>query len=367
MWERLDGIEERYESLTAEMGRPEVALDYERLQALAKERASLEEIVSLYRQYREADRLASEARAFLDESEEPGLTALAREELESQTARRDRLEDELRRALLPRDPRDKKNVIVEIRAGTGGDEAGLFAADLFRMYSRYADSKGWGVDVVSHHESGVGGFKEIIFEVRGKGAFSRLKYESGVHRVQRVPATEAQGRIHTSTATVAVLPEAEEVEIDIREDELKVDIFHSSGAGGQNVQKVATAVRLTHLPSGMVVTCQDERSQLKNRVRALAVLRARLLDRRQREQMEEVSEARRTQVGSGERAEKIRTYNFPQDRLTDHRIGLTVHNLPAVLGGEGLDEIIDAVATSEQARTLSTELGRPAVGEGQRA
>jgi peptide chain release factor 1 len=363
MWERLDSIEERYESLTAEMARPEVASDYERLQALARERAPLEEIVSLYRQYREADRLASEARALLDESEEPGLTALAREELESQSGRRDQLEDELKRALLPRDPRDEKNVIVEIRAGTGGDEAGLFAADLFRMYSRYADSKGWEVDVVSRHESGVGGFKEIIFEVRGKGAFSRLKYESGVHRVQRVPATEAQGRIHTSTATVAVLPEAEEVEVDIREDELKMDIFHASGPGGQNVQKVATAVRLTHLPTGMVVTCQDERSQLKNRVKALAVLRARLLDRRQREQMEEVTEARRAQVGTGERAEKIRTYNFPQDRLTDHRIGLTVHNLPAVLDGEGLDEIIDAVATSEQTRMLSTEAGRPAVGE----
>jgi peptide chain release factor 1 len=369
MWERLHSIEERYESLTAEMARPEVASDYERLQALAKERASVEEVVSLYRQYREADRLAAEARTLLDESDDPGLTALAREELESQTALRDRLEEELKRALLPRDPRDEKNVIVEIRAGTGGDEAGLFAADLFRMYSRYADRQGWEVDVLNRHESGVGGFKEIIFEVKGKGAFSRLKYESGVHRVQRVPVTEAQGRIHTSTATVAVLPEAEEVEVDIREDELKIDIFHSSGAGGQNVQKVATAVRLTHLPTGMVVTCQDERSQLKNRVRALAVLRARLLDQRQREQTEEVTEARRAQVGSGERAEKIRTYNFPQDRVTDHRVGLTTHNLPAVLGGEGLDEIIDAVATSEQARMLSTEAydrRLPAVGEEQR-
>jgi peptide chain release factor 1 len=366
MWERLDSIEKRYESLTAEMGRPEVASDHEKLQALARERASLEEVVSLYRQHREADRLAAEARDLLAESEDPGLTALAREELETQTARRDQLEEELKRALLPRDPRDEKNVIVEIRAGTGGDEAGLFAADLFRMYSRYADNNRWHVDVLSHHESGAGGFKEIIFEVRGKGAFSRLKYESGVHRVQRVPLTEAQGRIHTSTATVAVLPEAEEVEVDIREDELKIDIFHASSAGGQNVNKVASAVRFTHLPTGMVVTCQDERSQLKNRVKALAVLRARLLAIRQREQTEEITEARRSQVGSGERAEKIRTYNFPQDRLTDHRIGLTVHNLPAVLDGGGLDPVIDAVATSEQARLLSAEASRPPVGEEQR-
>jgi peptide chain release factor 1 len=291
---------------------------------------------------------------------------LAREELESQSARRDRLEEELKRALLPRDARDKKDVIVEIRAGTGGDEAGLFAADLFRMYSRYADNKRWQTDVLSRHESGAGGFKDIIFEVRGKGAFSRLKYESGVHRVQRVPVTEAQGRIHTSTATVAVLPEAEEVEVNIHEDELKMDVFHASSAGGQNVNKVATAVRLTHLPTGMVATCQDERSQLKNRLKALAVLRARLLDQRQREQTEEITEARRSQVGTGERAEKIRTYNFPQDRLTDHRIGLTVHNLPAVLDGEGLDQVIDAVATSEQARMLSTEANRPRVGEEQR-
>jgi len=366
MWERLDSIEERHESLTAEMARPEVASDHEKIQALARERASLDEIVSLYRQYREADRLAAEARDLLNESQDPGLTALAREELESQSARRERIEEELKRALLPRDPRDEKNVIVEVRAGTGGDEAGLFAADLFRMYARYADSKRWEVEVLSRNEGGVGGFKEIIFEVRGKGAFSRLKYESGVHRVQRVPATEAQGRIHTSTSTVAVLPEAEEVEVDIRDDELKMDIFHASSAGGQNVNKVATAVRLTHLPTGMVVTCQDERSQLKNRVKALAVLRARILDRRQREQTEEISEARRAQVGSGERAEKIRTYNFPQDRVTDHRVGLTVHNLPAVLDGEGLDEIIDAVATSEQARMLSSEAARAPVGEEQR-
>ena len=354
MWERLESLEQRYESLMAEMASPEVASDHEKLQALAKERASLEEVVSLYRRYRDAGSHIDEARALLADGHDPEMEALAKEELEKLTRTREELVDALKAALLPPDPRDEKNVIVEIRAGTGGDEAALFAADLFRMYSRYADTRGWQVDVLSHHESGIGGFKEITFEVRGRGAYSRLKYESGVHRVQRVPATEAQGRIHTSTATVAVLPEAEEIEVQIKEDDLKMDIFHSSAPGGQNVQKVATAVRLTHLPSGMVVVCQDERSQLKNRVKALAVLRARILEMRQREQTEEISETRRSQVGTGERSEKIRTYNFPQDRLTDHRVGLTLHNLPAILDG-GLDEVIDAVATSERARLLETQ------------
>jgi peptide chain release factor 1 len=354
MWERLESLEQRYESLTEEMARPEVASDYEKLQALAKERASLEEVVSLYRRYKDAEGHIEEARTLLADGHDPEIEALAREELDKLTHAQEELVDALKAALLPPDPRDEKNVIVEIRAGTGGEEAALFAADLYRMYSRYADARGWKVDVLTRHESGVGGFKEIIFEVRGGGAYSRLKYESGVHRVQRVPTTEAQGRIHTSTATVAVLPEAEEIEVDIKDDDLKMDIFHSSAPGGQNVQKVATAVRLTHVPTGMVVVCQDERSQMKNRVKAMAVLRARLLEMRQREQMEEISETRRTQVGTGERSEKIRTYNFPQDRLTDHRVGMTVHNLPAILDGE-LDEIIDAVATSERARLLETQ------------
>ena len=356
MWERLDTLEQRYNDLTAEMARPEVAADYERLQALARERAAIEEVVELHRRYKATVRGLEGAEAVLREGADPEMAALAREELETQQAQRQHLEEELRKALLPKDPRDEKNVIVEVRAGTGGEEAALFAADLYRMYARYAEAHRWDVDILSTSESGVGGFKEIIFEVRGKGVFSRLKHESGVHRVQRVPLTEAQGRIHTSTATVAVLPEAEEVEVDIREDELRMDIFHSSGPGGQNVQKVATAVRLTHLPTGMVVTCQDERSQMKNRTKALAVLRARLLDMRQRAQNQEISQARRSQVGTGERSEKVRTYNFPQDRVTDHRVGLTVHNLPRILDGQGLDEIIDALATAEGARLLAEQV-----------
>ncbi len=355
MLDRLQSLVDRYEELSAEMARPELTSDYERLQALAKERASLEELVSLYRRYRQTDQALADARALLDEANEPDMEALAREEVDSLTEQKQALELEIRRALLPPDPRDEKSVIVEVRAGTGGDEAALFAADLFRMYTRYAEAHGWQVEIMSHSESGMGGMKEIVFEVKGKGAYSRLKYESGVHRVQRVPLTEAQGRIHTSTATVAVLPEAEEVDVAINEDDLRVDIFHSSGHGGQNVQKVATAVRLTHIPTGIVVTCQDERSQWKNRVRAMAVLRARLYDYEQQRQAQEVSETRRSQVGSGERAEKIRTYNFPQDRVTDHRVGLTLHNLPAILDGE-LDPLIDAVSTSEQARLLEEQL-----------
>jgi peptide chain release factor 1 len=262
---------------------------------------------------------------------------------------------ELKIALLPKDPNDEKDIIVEIRAGAGGEEAGLFAADLFRMYSRYAQKKSWSIDVISVNESGIGGIKEIIFEVKGKGAYSRLKYESGVHRVQRVPLTESSGRLHTSTATVAVLPKAEEVDIEVDPDDLKVDIFHSGGAGGQNVNKVATAVRMTHLPTGMVVVCQDERSQLQNKLRALSVLRSRLLDIERRKQEEKITSERRLQVGTGDRAEKIRTYNFPQDRVSDHRINLTVRNLPRILEGE-LDELVDALATSSQTRQLEEQL-----------
>jgi peptide chain release factor 1 len=282
---------------------------------------------------------------------DPEISAMAREETEKLSQRRVELEAQLKRALVPKDPRDARDVIVEIRAGTGGDEAALFAADLYRMYSRYADRRGWQVEVLSVNEIGIGGMKEVIFELRGDGAYSRLKYESGVHRVQRVPATEAQGRIHTSTATVAVLPEAEEVEVEINESDLRIDIFHSGGAGGQNVNKVATAVRITHNPTGIVVVCQDERSQLKNRVKAMAVLRARLLDQKVSAQEKEIAGARKQQVGSAERSEKIRTYNFPQDRLTDHRIGLTVHNLPRIMDGD-LDAIIDAVSADEEARLL---------------
>ncbi len=351
MLDRLAAIEARFEELTAEMARPEVSTDHERLQALARERAGLERVVTLYREYRQAERALSDARSMAAEGGEPELLAMAKEEVASLSERLAMSTEQLKLALLPRDPHDERDVIVEVRAGTGGDEATLFAADLYRMYTRFADRQGWQTQVISSSQTGIGGFKEIIFEMRGRGAYSRLKYESGVHRVQRVPATEAQGRIHTSAATVAVLPEAEDVEVAIKDDELRIDIFHSSGHGGQNVQKVASAVRITHLPTGLVVTCQDERSQLKNKAKAMAVLRARLLDLKQRAQQNEISEARRAQVGTGERSEKIRTYNFPQDRVTDHRIGLTMHNLQAILDGE-IDGLIDAVATSEQARLL---------------
>jgi len=355
MIQRLEAIRKRYEELSGLMAQPEVAADHARLQRLAREQAELERLASPYERYKETQKSLDDTLALLGEKLEPEMEEMAREELARLRTRLAAVEREIKQALLPTDPNDQRDVIVEIRAGTGGEEAALFAADLFRMYARYAAVKGWDVEVLSRTESGIGGFKEIILEVHGRGAFSRLKYERGVHRVQRVPVTEASGRIHTSTATVAVLPEAEEVEVDITPDDLRVDIFHSGGAGGQNVNKVATAVRLTHLPTGMVVTCQDERSQLKNRTKAMAVLRARLLAQERDRQAEEMTQARRAQVGTGERAEKIRSYNFPQDRVSDHRIGGNFHNIPAILNGE-IDEIIDAVATSEQARELEKAL-----------
>jgi peptide chain release factor 1 len=279
---------------------------------------------------------------------------MAKEEAHHLEEKQTRLQEELRLALLPKDPNDEKNIIMEIRAGAGGDEAAIFAAELFRMYSRYAQNKRWNVDVISSSESIGGGIKEIILEISGHNVFSRLKYERGVHRVQRVPTTEASGRIHTSTATVAVLPEAEEVDLTIDPKDIRIDIFHSGGAGGQNVNKVATAVRLTHFPTGMVVICQDERSQLQNRLKAFAVLRSRLLDMETSKQEQEMSSMRRSQVGTGERSEKIRTYNFPQDRLSDHRIGLTLHSLPRIMQGE-LDPLIDALATDDQTKKLREE------------
>ncbi len=354
--DRLESIEARYRELDDLIARPEVATDPERLQRLARERAGLEELVSLYRGYKATTRSLEETQAMLNEGLDPEMAALAKEEADTLRRRQESLLQELKLALLPKDAKDDKDVIVEIRAGTGGEEAALFAADLFRMYTRYAQSQGWQVEVIDANRSERDGFKEVIFEVKGRGAFSRLKFERGVHRVQRVPITEASGRIHTSTATVAVLPEAEEVEVDINPDDLKVEFYHSRGAGGQNVNKVATAVRLTHLPTGIVTTCQDERSQLRNRQKAMAVLRARLLDREQRKQFEAVTRERRAQVGSGERAEKVRTYNFPQDRVTDHRINLSLHNLSRILEGE-LDELIDALATSQQAKQLQELAG----------
>jgi peptide chain release factor 1 len=279
------------------------------------------------------------------------MLSMVKEEARQLEEKQNRLQEELKLGLLPKDPNDEKNIIMEIRAGAGGDEAAIFAAELFRMYTRYAQTRRWNVDIINSSESIGGGYKEVILEVSGKNVFSRLKYERGVHRVQRVPITESSGRIHTSTATVAVLPEADEVDLTIDPKDIRVDIFHSGGAGGQNVNKVATAVRLTHFPSGMVVICQDERSQLQNRIKAMNVLRARLLDMQTSKQEEEMSSMRRSQVGTGERSEKIRTYNFPQDRLSDHRIGLTLHSLPRIMQGE-LDALIDALATDDQSKKL---------------
>lgn len=355
MLDKFESLEKRYEELNRLMADQEVASDYERLQKIAKERASIEDLVVKYREYKKIDREIDDTRSMLESTTDEEMVKLAKEELETLKVRQDKLEKDIRLALMPRDPNDEKDVIVEIRAGTGGEEAALFATDLFRMYSRYALSKGWQAEVIDSNETGIGGFKEIVFEVRGKGAFSRLKHERGVHRVQRVPVTEASGRIHTSTATVAVLPKAEEVEVKIDPNDLRIDIFHSGGAGGQNVNKVATAVRITHFPTGIVAVCQDERSQLKNRVKAMAVLRARLFDLERRKQEEEITQTRRSQVGSGERAEKVRTYNFPQNRVSDHRINLTLHNLERVLQGY-LDELIEPLISHEQSRKLEEAL-----------
>ena len=351
MLQRLDAVEERYEELNHLMAQPEVAANYERAQELAKEQAGIAPLVSKYRQYKKVALALEETRAMQEKEPDEEMAELVADEVASLEDRLEGLNRELEEALVPQDAYGDKDVIVEIRAGAGGNEAGLFAADLFRMYNRYAESRGWQVDVIDKNESGIGGFKEIIFEVKGKGVYSRLKYESGVHRVQRVPVTESSGRIHTSTATVAVLPEAEEVEVDINPDDLRIDIFHAGGHGGQNVNKLATAVRITHLPTGVVAVCQDERSQLRNKNRAMAVLRARILDIEQRKHSEQIAMERRSQVGTGDRSEKVRTYNFPQGRITDHRIGLNLHNMESFLSGE-LDPMIDALAAEEHARLL---------------
>jgi peptide chain release factor 1 len=350
MLERLAEIEARYEEVTRLLSDPEVVSDHRQLEELGRERAHLETVVTLYREYRDALAALDDAKALARDPDEE-LRALGREEEERLTTEVDRLDNELKVALLPRDPADDKDVIVEIRGGTGGEEAALFASDLYRMYQRYAERHRWKTEVLNTSGASAGGYKEIVFEVHGQGAYSRLKYESGVHRVQRVPETEAQGRIHTSTATVAVLPEVDDLEVDIDWGQVRIDIFHSGGAGGQNVNKVATAVRMTHEPTGIVVTCQDERSQAKNRAKAEAVLRARLYELERAAAAAEQAGARRAQVGTGERSEKIRTYNFPQDRVTDHRVNMTVHGMPRILDGD-IDPLIDAVAVDEQAQLL---------------
>jgi len=355
MFEKLELIQKRYDELSQLLAREEIATDRRRLQELSKERATLEDIVGMYQEYKAKGKELAELEALLDSHAEAEMMALIKEEVSKLKQQQGELLRELKLSLMPKDPNDDRDVIVEIRAGAGGGEAGLFAADLFRMYSRYAQAKGWQVGVIDSNQSEAGGFRELIFEIEGKGAFSRFKHERGVHRVQRVPITEASGRIHTSTATVAVLPEAEEVELNINPDDLKMEFFHSRGAGGQNVNKVTSAVRITHLPTGIVAACQDERSQIRNRMKAMAVLRARLLDMEQRKQSESIDEERRMQVGSGQRAEKIRTYNFPQNRVTDHRINLSFHNLQKILDGE-LDEIIEALSSKEQVEQLEAAL-----------
>ena len=355
MWDKLEQINKRYEELVNQMGSPEIAADHKQVTKLAQEKASLDNIVGLYQDYKVTAKLIEETRTMQSDKLDAEMLSMVKEELHQLEEKQNRLQEELKVALIPKDPNDERDSIMEIRAGAGGDEASIFAAELFRMYSRYAQLKRWNVEIISTSESIGGGIKEIVLEISGKGVFSRLKYERGVHRVQRVPVTESSGRIHTSTATVAVLPEAEEVDLSIDPSDLRVDIFHSGGAGGQNVNKVATAVRLTHFPTGMVVICQDERSQLRNRQKAMAVLRSRLLDMERTKQEQEMSSQRRSQVGTGERSEKIRTYNFPQDRLSDHRIGLTLHNLPRIMEGE-LDPLIDALSTEEQAKQLQEQM-----------
>lgn len=351
MLERFQELVERYEELTRQLTDPELAADGRRYQQVARAQAELRPIAEHIREGQRLERELEEARQVAQEADDPDLKALAQEEIQRLTEARERWEVELRKLLIPKDPDDDRNVLVEIRAGTGGEEAALFAADLLRMYTRYAERKGWRVELISSTATELGGFKEVIVQLSGRGAYSHLKFESGVHRVQRVPVTESGGRIHTSTATVAVLPEAEEVDVVINPEDLRIDIFRSSGHGGQSVNTTDSAVRITHLPTGLVVTCQDERSQLKNKEKALRVLRARLLDRARREQAEQLAESRRSQVGTGERSERIRTYNFPQGRVTDHRFGLTLYKLDAVLDGE-LDELIEAARSADQARRL---------------
>ncbi|NPV58620.1 MAG: peptide chain release factor 1 [Actinobacteria bacterium] len=350
--DRLDEIEGNFLELERELSRPETFQDRQRYAELARAHAELSEIMPTLRAYREAVREAREAEEMLAGERDEEMAEFLRESLRAAEERAEELEREIKVMLLPSDPRDTKDVIMEIRAGAGGEEAGLFAGDLYRMYTRYADRNGWKTEALSSSPSELGGFKEIIFSVRGKGAFSKMKYESGVHRVQRIPVTESGGRIHTSTATVAVLPEAEEVEVTINPSDIKVDVFRSTGPGGQSVNTTDSAVRVTHLPTGIVVSCQDEKSQLQNREKALRILRARLLRMEQERQQKELAEERRSQVGTGDRSERIRTYNFPQGRVSDHRIGLTLYRLEEVLDGD-LEEIIEALAAADRAEKLA--------------
>jgi peptide chain release factor 1 len=354
MFERLNQIEAKYDELTKALSTPEVINDSSRYQKTAKAHSEVAEIVEKYREYKDLQRGIEESKAMVAEESDAELRAYAQEELARLGERLTQVENDLKVLLVPKDPNDEKNVVVEIRAGTGGDEATLFAAEIFRMYSRYAESQRWKVEVLSTSESGVGGLKEVIAIIEGKGVYSRMKYESGVHRVQRVPATEQQGRVHTSAVTVAVLPEAEDVDVKIEAKDLRIDTFCSSGPGGQSVNTTYSAVRITHLPTNTVVSCQDEKSQIKNREKGMRVLRARLYEMEMEKQQQALAKERKAQVGSGDRSEKIRTYNFPQNRVTDHRVGLTLHQLTEVMDGK-LQPFVDALVTHYQAEKLKQQ------------
>lgn len=349
--DRLENLEQQYLSLETRLADPEVLRQQEEYLRLSKEHAELTPLVQAFRRYRQLQKELADSQSLLKEETDEELKALAREEIQALREQLQEVEEELKFLLLPKDPNDEKNVILEIRAGTGGEEACLFAADLFRMYSRLAERRGWKLEVLSHSPTGLGGFKEIIAAISGDRVYSQLKYESGTHRVQRVPETESQGRIHTSAVTVAILPEAEEVDVQISPEELRIDVFRSSGPGGQSVNTTDSAVRVTHLPTGLVVTCQDEKSQHKNKAKALKVLRARLLDLKVQEQQARIAQERKSQVGSGDRSERIRTYNFPQGRLTDHRIGLTLYRLSDIMEGD-LDELLEALITHYRTEAL---------------
>ena len=350
MFEKLKGVEKRFMEIEALLSDPDIINNREAYQKHVREHAELGKVVNVFRTYNQVLEDLDESTELLADGDSD-IKDLAKEEIVLLTEKKENLEEELKKLLVPKDPNDEKNVIIEIRAGTGGEEAALFAGDLFRMYGKYSENRNWKVEVMSHHETGVGGFKEIIAMVNGKGAYSALKFESGTHRVQRVPTTETQGRIHTSAVTVAVLPEAEDVELQIDQSELKVDVYRSTGPGGQSVNTTDSAVRITHLPTGLVVTCQDEKSQLKNKNKAMKVLRARLLDAMIQKQNEERSKERKNQVGSGDRSERIRTYNFPQGRVTDHRVGLTLYKLEDILQGN-INEIIEGLTTHYQAKAM---------------